>query len=133
MRWYEWLAISLAVVAVVWAMCVALLVLAGRRTEARALVRFIPDCVVLFRRLLSDARVPAGRKAVLAAAIVYLALPFDLVPDFIPVAGQLDDAIVVALALRYVLRSGGPQLLAEHWPGPRESLRLILRLASGER
>jgi uncharacterized membrane protein YkvA (DUF1232 family) len=132
-RWYEWLALSLVVVAAVWAVCVALLVLAGRRTEARALARFIPDCVVLFRRLLADPRVPPGRKAVLAAAVAYLVLPFDLVPDFIPVAGQLDDAIVVALALRFVLRSGGPQLLAEHWPGPRESLRLILRLAFGQR
>jgi uncharacterized membrane protein YkvA (DUF1232 family) len=133
MRWYEWLAISLAVLVAVWAVCVALLALAWRETEARAFARFIPDCVVLFRRLLADPRVPPGRKAVLAAAIAYLALPFDLVPDFIPVAGQLDDAIVVALALRYVLRSGGPQLLAEHWPGPRASLLLILRLAFGQR
>jgi uncharacterized membrane protein YkvA (DUF1232 family) len=132
-RWYEWLVISLAVIAAVWAVCVALLVLAGRRTEARAFARFIPDCVILFRRLLADPRVPSGRKAVLAVAIGYLALPFDLVPDFIPIAGQLDDAIVVALALRYVLRSGGPQLLAEHWPGPRESLTLILSLAFGQR
>ncbi|MEA2312478.1 MAG: hypothetical protein QOE28_2446 [Solirubrobacteraceae bacterium] len=59
----------------------------------------------------------------------YLALPFDLVPDFIPVAGQLDDALAVALTLRFLLRSGGAEVLAEHWPGPPESLRLIVKLA----
>jgi uncharacterized membrane protein YkvA (DUF1232 family) len=63
------------------------------------------------------------------ATLAYLALPFDLVPDFIPVAGQLDDAIIVALVLRMVLRSGGPSLLEEHWPGPPQSLRVIERLA----
>ena len=53
----------------------------------------------------------------------------DLVPDFIPIAGQLDDAIVVALVLRSVLRSGGPELLREHWRGPQRSLDVLLRLA----
>jgi uncharacterized membrane protein YkvA (DUF1232 family) len=84
---------------------------------------------VLFRRLLADPRVPRSRKLLLAASIGYLALPFDLVPDFIPVAGQLDDAIVVVLALRAVLREGGPELLAEHWPGPASSRDLVGRLA----
>jgi uncharacterized membrane protein YkvA (DUF1232 family) len=59
----------------------------------------------------------------------YLALPFDLVPDFIPVAGQLDDAIIVALMLRSFVRSGGEQLIRQLWPGPERSLALILRLA----
>jgi uncharacterized membrane protein YkvA (DUF1232 family) len=129
MSWYGWFAISLAVVLAVWALAVAALVVAGRRTEAWALARFIPDCVVLFRRLLADPAVPRHRKLALALVVGYLLLPFDLVPDFIPVAGQLDDAIVVALGLRYVLRSGGAPLLAKHWPGPPESLRLIVRLA----
>ena len=133
MPWYAWLAISIALVVVVWAAGVAVLVAAERETEARALARFIPDCVVLFRRLLADPAVPAHRKVALALVVGYLILPFDLVPDFIPVAGQLDDAIVVALALRYVLRSGGPELLARHWPGPPESLRFVARLAFPKR
>jgi uncharacterized membrane protein YkvA (DUF1232 family) len=61
----------------------------------------------------------------------YLAMPLDLVPDFIPVAGQLDDAIIVALVLRAVLRAGGPELLREHWPGPDASLNALVRLAYG--
>jgi uncharacterized membrane protein YkvA (DUF1232 family) len=67
----------------------------------------------------------------LLALGAYLALPFDLVPDFIPVAGQLDDAIVVALVVRSFVRSGGEELIRELWPGPGRSLALILRLAAG--
>ena len=105
------------------------LALAGPGTSARAVAGFVPDCIVLFRRLLGDARMPRRHKALLVGLLGYLALPFDLVPDFIPVAGQLDDAIVVALTLRAILRDGGPEIVAEHWPGPRSSLLLILRLA----
>ena len=65
----------------------------------------------------------------LLALAGYLAMPFDLVPDFIPVAGQLDDAVVVALVLRSVLRSGGEPLIRELWPGPERTLALIIRLA----
>ena len=87
---------------------------------------------MLFRRLLSDPRVSGWRKATIVVLIAYLAMPIDLVPDFIPVAGQLDDAIVVALVLRTVLRSGCPALLRENWPGPDASLAVVSRLAYGE-
>jgi uncharacterized membrane protein YkvA (DUF1232 family) len=105
------------------------LALAGPGTSARAVAGFIPDCIVLFRRLLGDPRTPRRHKAMLVALLGYLALPFDVVPDFIPVAGQLDDALVVALTLRAILRDGGPEMVEEHWPGPRSSLSLVLRLA----
>jgi uncharacterized membrane protein YkvA (DUF1232 family) len=117
------------VLLLLWALLVLMLVLAGRGADARALARFIPDCLVLLRRLLGDARVPRRHKALLLALAAYLAMPIDLVPDFVPVAGQLDDAIVAALALRVVLRGAGPGIVEEHWPGPEESLRLVLRAA----
>lgn len=112
-----------------YAAFVIALVAAGRRRDARALAGFIPDCIVLFRRLMRDDRVPRRSKLLLVALIGYLAMPIDVVPDFIPVAGQVDDAIIVALALRSVLRAGGTQLLREHWPGPPSSLNAIRRLS----
>jgi uncharacterized membrane protein YkvA (DUF1232 family) len=130
---WTWVGAGFAAALVVYAAFVAWLFLAGRRSDARALAGFIPDCVVLFRRLLADRRISRRRKLLVAALIGYLALPFDLVPDFIPVAGQLDDAILVALVLRVVLRGGGPEVLREHWPGPAASRDLILRLAYGRR
>jgi uncharacterized membrane protein YkvA (DUF1232 family) len=94
------------------------------------LATFIPDCIVLCSRLVRDPRVPRRKKLLLVALAGYLALPFDLVPDFIPVAGQLDDVIVVALVLRSLLRGGGEQLVRAYWPGPDRTLALVLRLAN---
>jgi uncharacterized membrane protein YkvA (DUF1232 family) len=128
---WTWVAVGIAATLLVYGAFVVALFVAGRRSDARALAGFIPDCIVLFRRLLADDRIPRSRKALVFASIAYLAMPFELVPDFIPVAGQLDDAIVVAVVLRIVLRSGGPELLGEHWPGPKSSRDAIIRLAFG--
>lgn len=128
--WWIWPLIGLAVIVLLWAALVIGLVVAGRREDARALATFIPDCIVLLSRLLRDDRVPRRRKLLLAGLVGYLALPFDLVPDFIPVAGQLDDVIVVAFVLRRFLRSGGEPLVREHWPGPERSLQLVMRIAA---
>ena len=127
--WWLWPVVAAIAVAALWLALVLGLLIAGRRAEARALAGFIPDCLVLIGRLLSDPRVPRRRKLLLAGLVGYLALPFDLVPDFIPVAGQLDDALVVGLVLRRFLRSGGEQLVRRHWPGPDQSLRVVLRVA----
>lgn len=121
--------ITAAVVVAVYAALVLGFVLAGRRSDARALARFVPDCLVLFRRLLGDPGVARARKALLGLVVLYLAMPFDLIPDFIPVAGQVDDAIIVGLVLRGLVRSAGPELVRRHWPGPEESLRALMRLA----
>jgi uncharacterized membrane protein YkvA (DUF1232 family) len=126
---WAWLAAGVGALVAVWLCFVLVLLLAGRRNDARALAGFIPDCLVLIARLLSDRRLSRRRKLLLAGVAGYLALPFDLVPDFIPVAGQLDDAIVVALALRSLVRSDGGRLVRELWPGPERSLELVLRAA----
>ena len=120
-------AIGLGACLLLWALAVAALALAGRGADARALARFVPDCVVLFRRLLGDERIPRRRKLALAALLGYLASPIDLVPDFIPLVGQLDDVLAVVLVLRFVLRAADDHLLAEHWPGPPRALALRRR------
>jgi uncharacterized membrane protein YkvA (DUF1232 family) len=121
--------VALAVSAVLYGGAVGALALVGRTAEARALAAFVPDCVLLLRRLLADSRVSPGRRLALFAVLAYLAMPFDLVPDFIPVAGQLDDAIMVALVLRGIIRNAGPDVVREHWPGPDVSLNAVLGLA----
>jgi uncharacterized membrane protein YkvA (DUF1232 family) len=129
MNIWAWSLIGIGVFLVVYAVFVLALVVAGRRESARALAGFIPDCIVLCSRLLRDPGVPRRKKLLLVALTGYLALPFDLVPDFIPVAGQLDDVVIVALVLRSFLRSGGEPLVRAHWPGPERTLALILSLA----
>jgi uncharacterized membrane protein YkvA (DUF1232 family) len=124
--WLAWTALGVGVAVLVWALFVGGLLVAGRREWAVAAARFVPDCVVLMQRLVRDERVPRRRKALLVAAAGYLALPFDLVPDFIPVAGQLDDALIVGLVLRHVLRGAGEGIVREHWPGPPEGLQLLI-------
>jgi uncharacterized membrane protein YkvA (DUF1232 family) len=99
------------------------------KQDVRALAGFLPDCAVLLSRLARDGRVPRRSKAMLVALVGYLALPFDVIPDFIPGLGQLDDAVAVAFVLRRLLRRVAPELLEEHWPGPRSSLNVVLRLA----
>ncbi len=125
----RWALLGLVACLVLYALAVLALVVAGRRGDARALAGFVPDCVVLVRRLLGDPRVPRRRRVLLLLLVAYLASPIDLVPDVIPVAGQLDDAILVALVLRALLRGGGEATVREHWPGPERSLAVLLALA----
>jgi uncharacterized membrane protein YkvA (DUF1232 family) len=126
----SWLLLSAAVLAAVYGALIATLFFGARQWDIRVIARLVPYCAILFKRLLADPRVPRRWKVWSALALVYLAMPFDLVPDFIPVAGQLDDAILVALVLRGLLRSAGPVLLREHWPGPAALLVPLERFVS---
>ena len=124
-----WLGVALGASLALWLLLVVVLLLFGRRRDAREVARFIPDCIVLFKRLLRDPRVPRRAKVALILLVPYLALPFDLIPDFIPVAGQLDDAILVAAVITYVARKAGPGVVEELWPGSERGLRVVLALA----
>ena len=120
---------AILILVVVWLALILLLVLFGRRALARELARLVPNLTRLFAGLLRDPRVPLRAKIILGGAVLYLAMPIDLVPDFIPIAGALDDAIVAAFALRFVMRATSPEVIAEHWPGDPATLRRILGLA----
>ena len=111
---------------------IAALIAAGRREDARALAGFIPDCAVLVSRLARDRRITRLRRAALWLVLAYLAMPIDLVPDFLPGVGQLDDAVLLGLALRLLVRGGGGELVREAWPGPQASLAIVLRAAGLE-
>jgi uncharacterized membrane protein YkvA (DUF1232 family) len=115
-----------------YALAIAAVLAAGRRDDARALAGFIPDCLVMVSRLARDTRVSRSRRALLLLVLAYLAMPLDLIPDFLPGAGQLDDAVLLALALRVLLSGAGTELIREAWPGPETSLRIILRAAGRE-
>ena len=93
------------------------------------LMRLLPDVLRLLRRLAADGNLPRGVRMRLWLLLGYLALPIDLVPDFVPVLGYADDAIVVALVQRSVVHRASPDALARHWPDTPEGLAALSRLA----
>ncbi|GAB1513166.1 YkvA family protein [Actinophytocola sp. KF-1] len=125
-----WLQAILIAAGVVLASWVVLVVLAARLPPglARDLARFLPDCVTAARRLRRDPRVPRRAKVAVAIAAVWVLSPIDLIPEFLPVIGPLDDIVVVVIVLRYAARSVPREVLLEAWPGdPRLLERLIGR------
>lgn len=131
-----WLQSALGVVAglvLLWLVLVLLLWLEQRRHPGRAslvdLLRLAPDVVRLLRRLATDRTVPVGVRIWLGVLLVYLISPIDLIPDFIPVLGYADDALVVAIALRFATRRAGSDAIERHWPGTAAGLAAVLRLA----
>jgi uncharacterized membrane protein YkvA (DUF1232 family) len=118
---------------VVWvALVVVLYFVAWRQDDPvtlRDALRLVPDVVRLVKRLAADPALPRGVRWRLSALLVYLVLPIDLVPDFVPVVGYADDAVILALALRSVVRVAGPEALERHWPGTPQGLETVRRLA----
>jgi uncharacterized membrane protein YkvA (DUF1232 family) len=121
----RWALIGAAVLVASW---VVLIVLARTLPPglAKDLATVLPACATTMRRLRKDTRVPGRVKAVLAFALLWVISPIDLIPEFLPVIGPLDDVVVVALALRYALRHVPPDALLETWPADR---RILERLA----
>jgi uncharacterized membrane protein YkvA (DUF1232 family) len=91
-------------------------------------LRLLPDLVRLLHRLARDADVPRAARVRLWLLLGYLALPIDLVPDFVPVLGYADDAIVVSLVLRSTVRRAGAPVIGRHWPGTDDGLAALARL-----
>jgi uncharacterized membrane protein YkvA (DUF1232 family) len=132
--WWQLLLGIAAGLAVLYLALVVLLWRASRghpgTVQLRAALRLLPDVLQLLRRLASDRNLRRGVRIRLILLIAYLASPIDLIPDFIPVLGFADDAIIVAIALRSVIRHAGPHAIEEHWPGTQGGLRTIQRLTS---
>ena len=123
--WVQGAIITLAVLIASWAL-LALLARALPPGLARDLARYLPDCVTAVRRLRRDPRVPGRAKAAVVFAALWVLSPIDLIPEFLPVIGPLDDVIVVALALRYAARRVPREALLEAWPGSPDMIERLL-------
>jgi uncharacterized membrane protein YkvA (DUF1232 family) len=119
-----------------WLAFVAWLTIARpKHVPLRATAELVPDAVRLIRRLATDRMIPRRARLPVWLLIGYLALPIDLVPDFLPVIGYADDVILVAVVLRGLIRRAGSEKVSEHWPGTPERLALfrdLLRLRDSE-
>jgi uncharacterized membrane protein YkvA (DUF1232 family) len=132
--WWEVVAGTVGGLLILWSALVAALYWTGRKqqdpTRLKDVLRLVPDVIRLFRRLASDPTLPRGVRVRMALLTGYLLSPVDLVPDFIPVVGYADDALIVVWALRSVTRAAGADALDRHWPGSPEGLE-ALRLIAG--
>lgn len=122
------LGVALGLLGLWLALLLGLFLVRPRGAALRLILRLLPDVLRLVTRLARDPRVPRSARVRLWLLLGYLALPFDLVPDFIPVLGYADDAILVSWVLRSVIRAAGPEVVAEHWPGTPEGLAVVRRL-----
>lgn len=130
----NWITVFLALVMALVTIWVVLLAILWRSrpmdTSIAASLRLIPDVIRLTRRLAADKTLPRSLRLRLWFLLGYLLSPIDLVPDFIPVIGYADDAIIVLLVLRSVLRVAGDDAIARHWPGTDELLQAVLQLVA---
>jgi uncharacterized membrane protein YkvA (DUF1232 family) len=119
----------LAAIVLGWLLLVVALVIARPdRAVLREAVRLLPDLLRLLRRLSVDRTLPRSVRGRVYLAFGYLALPIDLIPDFLPVIGYADDAVIVALLLRAVVKRAGPEALVRHWPGTPDGLAVLAGL-----
>ena len=126
---WSWLLGVIGAVAAIWVALLAILwVFRPRDTSLGELLRLIPDVLRLIRALLADRSTPLGVRLALGALLIWIVSPIDLIPEFIPVLGPLDDVVVAVLVLRWVSRRLGPEELARRWPGKPEGFALLRRV-----
>ena len=99
--------------------------IAGARRVLRDLALFLPHFVLLLKRLIGDPRVPRRSKLVVGGTLLYLVSPLDVVPDFVPGLGQVDDVVVVLLALHSLLNRVDEAVILEHWEGSEDLIRAV--------
>jgi uncharacterized membrane protein YkvA (DUF1232 family) len=129
MVWRILIATAVALL-VVWGLLVAVLVISKPKGSLLGeALRLLPDTLRLLHRLAGDRSLPRGVRVRLWLLLAYLALPLDLIPDFLPVIGHVDDAILVCLVLRAVVRRAGADAVRRHWPGTDDGLRALWRVA----
>jgi uncharacterized membrane protein YkvA (DUF1232 family) len=128
--WWTAVVAVLVGLALLWVVLIVLLV-AGSRDTGRigSAARLLPDLVRLLSGLARDRAVPRVTRITMVVVVAYLLSPIDLVPDVIPVVGYLDDAIIVALAMRLVIATCPPEVVARRWPGSADGLAAVRRLA----
>lgn len=128
--WWDLLIGLASALLVTWLVLVAALAVVRPRGGLLAeALRILPDVLRLVRRLAADESLPRGVRVRLGLLLVYLASPIDLVPDFIPVLGYADDAIIVIAVLRGVVRRAGLDAVRAHWPGTDDGFAALVRLA----
>ncbi|OBA92892.1 hypothetical protein A5662_20750 [Mycobacteriaceae bacterium 1482268.1] len=120
--------VAVALVLAWVALVVALAIMRPQGGLLRDAARILPDVLRLIRRLAADKSLPSGVRIRLWALLAYLALPFDLIPDFVPVLGYADDAIIVTAVLRSVVRRAGIEAVRAHWPGSDDGFAALCRL-----
>jgi uncharacterized membrane protein YkvA (DUF1232 family) len=122
------LLVALAIAVAIWLLAIGVLLAFGRVNAAKELAGLVPNLLLLFKDLIKDPRVPRSAKIWLGVAAVWLASPIDLLPEFIPVLGPLDDAIVAAAVLRHLVKKAGPEVVYEHWRGDPATIAKVLRV-----
>ncbi|MFI0420870.1 YkvA family protein [Spongiactinospora sp. 9N601] len=127
--WWDLLIGIAAALALTWlALLITLLIARPRGGLLREALRVLPDVLRLLRRLAADRTLPRGVRVRLGLLLAYLAFPIDLIPDFIPVLGYADDAIIVTAVLRGVVRRAGLDAVRAHWPGTDDGFTAVVRL-----
>jgi uncharacterized membrane protein YkvA (DUF1232 family) len=127
--WRILIGAGLALVVAWGTLLVFLLIARPKGNVVKEALRLLPDTLRLLRRLAADRSLPRSVRVRLWLLFAYLAVPFDIIPDFIPVIGYADDVIIIGAVLRSIIRRAGPDVIRRHWPGTEDGLAALWRAA----